>query len=97
VLNAYVWVAAGTAVNASGYPQGTKQPETIEWSQVRYDYYASIAVDVRPARVGRTTTMTIRTLADALPGRNEPYSEIDRVTLKRTAGKSRIARHRHEH
>ena len=45
---------------------------------------------VKPARVGHSTTMTIRTLADALPGRNEPYSEIDRVTLKRTAGKSRI-------
>jgi hypothetical protein len=90
VANSYVWVADGTKVNASGYPQGTKVPEQIEWSQVRYDDYAFIAVDVAPARVGRHTTMTIRTLADALPGRNEPYSEIDRVTLRRTAGRARI-------
>ena len=93
VANSYVWVADGTAVNASGYPQGTRMPEQIEWSQVRYDDYAFIAVDVAPGRVGRPTTMTIRTLADALPGRNEPYSEIDRITLRRTAGKSRIKHH----
>ena len=84
-------------VNASGYPQGTKVPEEIEWSQVRYDDYAFIAVDVKPARYGRPTTMTIRTLADALPGRNEPYSEIDRVTLRRAAGTSRIRHPEHPH
>ena len=95
MLNSYLWVADGTAVNASGYPQGTKQPETIEWSQVRYDDYAFIAVDVKPARYGHPTTMTVRTLADALPGRNEPYSEIDRITLRRTSGRSRILPHHH--
>ncbi|WP_375502268.1 metallophosphoesterase [uncultured Jatrophihabitans sp.] len=93
VLNSYVWSKDGTAVNASGYPAGTKVPETIEWSQVRYDDYAFIAVDVVPARPGRPTTFTIRTLADALPGSNEQLTEIDKVTLRRTAGENRIAGH----
>jgi hypothetical protein len=35
--------------------------------------------------------MTLRTLADALPGRAGPYTEIDRVTLRRIAGAGRIA------
>ena len=90
VLNSYYWTTDGTAVNASGYPAGTKVPETIDWSQVRYDAYAFIAVDVKPAAPGRATTFTIRTLADALPGSNEQYSEIDRITLKRTAGDSAV-------
>ncbi len=90
VLNSYVWSKDGTAVNASGYPQGTKVREVVTWSQVRYDDYAFIAVDVVPARAGQATTFTIRTLADALPGTNEAFTEIDRVTLKRTAGESRI-------
>jgi hypothetical protein len=82
VLNSYVWAAAdGT---------GVRVPEQVDWSQVRYDGYAILAVDVVPARVGRPTTMTLRTLADAVPGRREPYTEIDRVTLRRTAGKSRL-------
>ncbi|SHG53896.1 Calcineurin-like phosphoesterase [Jatrophihabitans endophyticus] len=93
VLNSYVWSSDGTAVNASGYPAGTKVPETVDWSQVRYDAYAFIAVDVKPAAPGRATTFTIRTLADALPGTNEQYSEIDRLTLKRTAGHGAIDRH----
>lgn len=90
VVNSYVWSAAGTAVGASGYPQGTKVPEEVTWSQVRYDDYAFIAVDVEPARHGRHTTFTIRTLADALPGTNEPFTEIDRLTLRRRAGHGRI-------
>ena len=65
-------------------------PEVVDWSQVRYDDYAFIAVDVVPATRGRPTTFTIRTLADALPGTNEPFTEIDRITLKRTAGENRI-------
>ncbi len=86
VVNSYVWSTDGTAINASGYPAGTKVPEQIEWSQVRYDDYAFIAVDVEPARPGKQATMTIRTLADSLPGSNAPLTEIDRITLKRTAG-----------
>ena len=86
VVNSYVWSKAGTAVNASGYPAGTKVPEEVTWSQVRYDDYAFIAVDVKPARRGQATTMTIRTLADSLPGTNAQNTEIDRITLKRVAG-----------
>ncbi|MFI1990720.1 purple acid phosphatase family protein [Actinoplanes sp. NPDC020271] len=90
IVNSYYWSTAGTAVNASGYPAGTKVPETVDWSQVRYDDYAFIAVDVIPARRGQRTTLTIRTLADALPGSGQPYTEIDRITLSRVAGLNRI-------
>jgi hypothetical protein len=86
VVNSYVWSKAGTAVNSSGYPAGTKVPEVVTWSQVRYDSYAFIAVDVKPARAGHPTTLTIRSLADGLPGSNAQNTEIDRITLKRVAG-----------
>jgi hypothetical protein len=74
-VDSYVW-----------RPDRGKDPERVTWSRTRYDGYAFLAVDVRPAAPGRTTTMTLRTLADAVPGRAEPYTEIDRVTLRRTAG-----------
>jgi hypothetical protein len=90
IVNSYVWSKDGTAVNASGYPSGTKVPETVDWSQVRYDDYAFIAVDVVPGRPGCKTTFTVRTLADALPGTGKPYTEIDRITFERTAGRSAI-------
>ncbi|MGI3780646.1 MAG: hypothetical protein ACRYG2_07700, partial [Janthinobacterium lividum] len=90
VINSYYWSADGTAKNPSGYLQGTKVPEEIGWSQVRYDDYAFLAIDVKPAAYGKHTTFTIRTLADALPGTNEAYSEIDRITLQRRAGEGRI-------
>lgn len=86
VANGYVWTDDGTAVTDEGYPQGTKVPEVADWSQVRYDDYAFVAVDVVPARPGASTTFTIRTLADALPGSGERTTEIDRVTFERTAG-----------
>ncbi|GGL89347.1 purple acid phosphatase family protein [Nakamurella endophytica] len=95
VVNSYVWSKEGTAVGAGGYPTGTKVPEQIEWSQVRYDDYAFIAVDVVPAAEGRCTTFTVRTLADALPGSGKPYAEIDRITLRRTAGRSGIGAGHH--
>jgi hypothetical protein len=88
VVNIYVWSKDGTAVNAAGYPAGTKVAEEVDWSQVRYDDYAFIAVDVVPAGVGKPTTFTVRTLADALPGSGQPYTEIDRVTLRRIAGEN---------
>jgi hypothetical protein len=88
IVNGYVWSKDGTAINASGYLTGTRVPEAVDWSQVRYDDYAFIAVDVVPAPKGQRTTFTIRTLADALPGSARPYSEIDRITLERTAGRS---------
>ncbi len=90
VVNSYAWSAEGIALNASGYPSGTKVAEEITWSQVRYDDYAFIAVDVKPARSGHPTTMTIRTLADALPGSGATLTEIDRITLRRTAGQGAI-------
>ncbi len=97
VVNSYVWSMSGTAVNASGYPAGTKVPEQVEWSQVRYDDYAFIAIDVVPAKPGAPTTFTIRTIADALPGSGRPYSEIDRLTLRRVAGRSGIGCGHHHH
>ncbi|HEY0240464.1 MAG TPA: metallophosphoesterase family protein [Friedmanniella sp.] len=90
VVNSYYWSDFGTAKNDSGYLQGTKVPEEITWSQVRYDAYAFLAIDVEPAAYGKPTSFTIRTLADALPGTNEAYSEIDRITLRRRAGQGRI-------
>ncbi|WP_375480682.1 purple acid phosphatase family protein [uncultured Jatrophihabitans sp.] len=92
VVNSYVWSDAGTT-SAGGYPAGTQVPEVVTWSQVRYDDYAFIAVDVTPARRGRPTTFVVRTLADALPGTNEPYTEIDRITLKRVAGHNAVDCH----
>ncbi len=89
IVNSYVWSKAGTTTTG-GYPAGTKVPEEVNWSQVRYDDYAFIAVDVAPASLGRSTTMTIRTLADALPGTNAAYTEIDRITLRRVAGANAI-------
>ncbi|MPQ96956.1 twin-arginine translocation signal domain-containing protein [Modestobacter sp. I12A-02628] len=85
VVNSYVWSTDGTTTTG-GFGAGTKVPEQIDWSQVRYDDYAFLAVDVVPARRGGTTTMTLRTLADALPGSGTPFTEIDRVTLTRVAG-----------
>jgi len=90
VVNSYVWSAEGTAVGTNGYPQGTRVAEEVTWSQVRYDDYAFLAIDVEPAVLGKKTTLTIRTLADALPGTNEPYTEIDRITLERKAGHGRV-------
>jgi hypothetical protein len=88
IVNSYFWSDADTAVNAAGYPSGTKQREVVDWSQVRYDGYAFIAVDVVPGESGRTTTMTVRTIADAPPGSTTPTTEIDRITFKRVAGLS---------
>jgi hypothetical protein len=96
IVNSYVWSKEGTAVNASGYPAGTKVPETVDWSQVRYDDYAFIAVDVVPARPGHRTTFTVRTLADALPGSGKPYAEIDRITFARTAGYNAVRVFHHD-
>jgi hypothetical protein len=95
VVNSYYWSLDGTAVNSSGYPAGTKVPEDVEWSQVRYDDYAFIAVDVTPARHGQKTTFTIRTIADALPGTGRPFTEIDRITLSRVAGLNAIRSYPH--
>lgn len=86
VVNSHVWSFDNSKVTAAGFRQGTRVPEQVTWSQVRYDGYAYIAVDVVPAKRGTHTTMTIRTLADALPGSTSPFTEIDRITLRRMAG-----------
>lgn len=57
---------------------GNKVTETIGWSRVRYTGYSFLAVDVEPEHAGRTTTLTVRAVA-------ENGSEIDRFTLERTA------------
>ncbi|MFC7531851.1 purple acid phosphatase family protein [Actinoplanes sp. GCM10030250] len=86
IVNSYVWSAEKTEIKPAGHPSGTRVPETIDWSQVRYDGYAFIAVDVVPAAPGARTTLTVRSLADALPGTKQPFTEIDKFTLARTAG-----------
>ncbi|RSN34185.1 phosphoesterase [Amycolatopsis sp. WAC 01416] len=58
---------------------GEKVTETVSWSRVRYTGYSFLAIDVEPAWPGRRTTLTVRTL------RNDG-AEIDRFTLRRTAG-----------
>ncbi|MEV6303279.1 metallophosphoesterase [Actinoplanes sp. NPDC051861] len=90
IVNSYVWSAEKIETKPAGHKTGTRVPETIDWSQVRYDGYAFIAVDVVPAAKGARTTLTVRSLADALPGTKQPYSEIDRFTLSRTAGHAAI-------
>ncbi len=65
-------------VNIAG---GTKTPETVTWSRVRYTGYSFLAVDVQPAAEGRTTTLTLRAVTEA-------GAEIDRVVIARRAGGS---------
>ncbi|MBW6434244.1 metallophosphoesterase family protein [Actinoplanes hulinensis] len=90
VDNSYVWSGATTVIGKSGQKAGVRVPEAIDWSQVRYDAYAFLAVDVVPAAPGGTTTLTVRTLADALPGTKQPCTEIDRITLARIAGRGMV-------
>lgn len=56
-----------------------KVREKVTWSRVRYTGYSFVAVDVAPADEGRTTTLTLRAVA-------ESGDEIDRVVIARTAG-----------
>ena len=70
----YVW--------ASG---GTKVTETVTWSRVRYTGYSFLAVDVKPADEGRTTSLTLRAITEA-------GDEIDRVVIARKAGGTSRAR-----
>ncbi|GLY06738.1 metallophosphoesterase [Actinoplanes sp. NBRC 101535] len=86
LVNSYYWAGGPVRVNKGGARTGTRVAEVADWSQVRYDGYAFIAVDVVPGLPGRSTTMTVRTLADALPGTRQPYSEIDRIVLSRISG-----------
>ncbi|MER8184730.1 metallophosphoesterase family protein [Kitasatospora sp. NPDC094015] len=58
---------------------GTKVPETVEWSRVRYTGYSFIKVDVAPAHPGRTATMKVTALA-------EDGTQVDHYTIARKAG-----------
>ncbi len=58
---------------------GQLEPQTVTWSRTRYAGYGFLAVDVQPARKGQATTMTVRAVS-------EQGAELDRVTLRRTAG-----------
>lgn len=91
IVNSYFWSTQDSKIKAAGHPGGSRIPEVVDWSQVRYDDYAFIAVDVVPAARGARTTMTVRSLADALPGSKQPYTEIDRITLARTAGHAAVS------
>ncbi|GAA3351725.1 metallophosphoesterase [Amorphoplanes nipponensis] len=90
IVNSYVWSTADSEIKPAGHRAGSRIPEVADWSQVRYDDYAFIAVDVVPAARGARTTLTVRSLADALPGSRKPYTEIDRITLARTAGRGAV-------
>jgi hypothetical protein len=57
----------------------TSRYESVDWSQVRYDDYGFVALDVVPAQAGQTTTMTLRFI-------NEQGKELDRAVFYRTAG-----------
>ncbi|WP_433239493.1 fibronectin type III domain-containing protein [Actinomadura nitritigenes] len=55
---------------------GNKVPETVHWSRVRFTGYSFIRVDVTPAPRGRTSTLSVRALA-------ENGTEVDRFTIAR--------------
>ncbi len=75
VTNSYVWRGPGSDTNPRN--PVTQEPESVDWSQVRYDNYAVLAVDVVPAAPGAVTTMTLRAVTDT-------GVEIDRLVLERT-------------
>jgi hypothetical protein len=58
-------------------PDGTKAPETVDWSQSRYLDYAYLSIEVHPAPPGRIASMQVRTRSDL-------GVEIDRVDLLRS-------------
>jgi calcineurin-like phosphoesterase family protein len=63
-------------------PHGTKNPETVDWSQTRYLDYAFLTVHVTPAPPGGRATMSVRAVTDG-------GVEIDRVDLVRTTPSAR--------
>ena len=76
VTNSYVW--RGPGYDEAFRNPATQEPESVDWSQARYDDYAVLAVDVVPAPPGGRTTMTLRAVTDL-------GVEIDRVVLERVA------------
>ncbi|MFE1951237.1 purple acid phosphatase family protein [Streptomyces sp. NPDC059524] len=59
-----------------GEADGGKRAVTVDWSRVRYTNYSFLRVDVRPAGVGRTATLTVRGIA-------ESGAEVDRFVVAR--------------
>jgi 3',5'-cyclic AMP phosphodiesterase CpdA len=57
-------------------PEGTRTPETVDWSQTRYLDYAYLSVAVHPAPPGGTASMRVT-------ARSDLGNEIDRVDLLR--------------
>lgn len=76
VPNSYVW--RGPGYDEAIRNPATQEPESVDWSQARYDNYAVLAVDVVPAPPGSRTTMTLRAVTDL-------GVEIDRIVLERVA------------
>ena len=74
VTNSYIWRGPGADVGPRN--PAIQEPESVDWSQVRYDDYAVLAVDVVPAGPGRLTTMILRAITDT-------GVEIDRLVLER--------------
>ncbi|HEX3612763.1 MAG TPA: metallophosphoesterase [Sporichthyaceae bacterium] len=50
-----------TTLTTSG---GGREPETVDWSQARYEGYALLEVEVVPGAPGGESTMTVRTITD---------------------------------
>jgi hypothetical protein len=67
-------------VSFTNTADGSKAPETVDWSQARYLDYAFLQVDVVPAPPGDESRMTVRAITDG-------GQEIDAVTMmRRTKG-----------
>ncbi|MCU1691838.1 MAG: hypothetical protein JWM64_929, partial [Frankiales bacterium] len=75
VTDSYVWRGPGADTSPLRNPL-VQEPESVDWSQVRYADYAVLAVDVVPAAPGQLTTMTLRAVTDR-------GTEIDRLVLER--------------
>jgi hypothetical protein len=67
---------------------GTSSTEDIDWSQTRYLDYALARIDVVPARLGNTTTMSVTVVADGDRMSNLGGVPIDSIVLTRSAGAS---------
>jgi hypothetical protein len=63
VPNSYVWT-----------PHGTRQPEPVAWSRVRFRNYAFLRVDVRPGFLVSEMDVV---------GVDEYGTEFDKLTLRR--------------
>ncbi|WP_328476316.1 hypothetical protein OHA21_21580 [Actinoplanes sp. NBC_00393] len=49
IVNSYVWAKGESRVKRAGHPAGERVPETIDWSQVRYDDFTLVRTAGRSA------------------------------------------------